>query len=236
MELRVGTSGYSYSEWKGTFYPEDLKPADMLAYYAARLPSVEINNTFYRMPRRSVLETWAAQVPDTFRFAVKASQRITHIKRLKDVAEECDFLFGNLGALGARMGVVLFQLPPNFKKDMSRLEAFLGFLPPGLRVAFEFRHASWHDEDVFALLRSRGLALCAADTDGDDEGVPLVATGSYAYLRLRREDYGDEELASWVRRVSEPGFAEAFVYFKHEEAGVGPRLAGRFLSLAGERP
>ena len=174
MQLRVGTSGYSYKEWKGSFYPEKLKPAEMLGYYAERLPAVEINNTFYRMPKRTVLETWAQQVPESFRFAVKASRRITHFKRLKEVEEETSFLLGNLAVLGERLGVVLFQLPPTLKADLPRLERFLDLLDGGPRAVLEFRHASWLEDDVIDCLRARGVALCLADTD-DQAVEELVA-------------------------------------------------------------
>ncbi len=231
MDLHVGTSGFSYKEWKGAFYPEDLPNGDMLGYYAERLGAVEINNTFYRMPSRSVLESWADQVPPSFRFSIKASRKITHFKRLKDTADETAYLIETLGALGDRLGVVLFQLPPNFRCDLERLEAFADLLPATVPAAFEFRHQSWRDEAVHDVLRSRGLALCHADTDEDDDEEP-VSTADWGYLRLRRAEYADADLRRWVDRIRAPGWERAFVFFKHEDAGAGPRMAGRFVRIA----
>jgi uncharacterized protein YecE (DUF72 family) len=235
MQLRVGTSGFAYKEWKGSFYPEKLKPADRLGYYAERLPAVEINNTFYRMPKKTVLESWAAEVPDHFRFAVKASRRITHFKRLKEVEEETGFLLGNLQALGAKLGVVLFQLPPNLKADLPRLERFLDLLDGGPRAVLEFRHPSWHEADVVECLRARGVALCLADSE-EDAVEEIVATAPVGYLRLRRTSYAPGALGDWLRRVRATNWEEAFVFFKHEDAGAGPRLAGELLALAARGP
>ena len=214
MKLSVGTSGYSYKEWKGPFYPEKIKPADMLSFYAERLGAVEINNTFYRMPKKNVLESWAEKVPAGFRFSIKASRRITHFKRLKGVEEELGFLLGNTEVLGDRLGVVLFQLPPNLACDLDRLDAFLAMLPEQTPAAFEFRHASWHDEAVYDRLRARNLALVAADT-GDEDATPLVPTADWTYLRLRRSDYDRADLARWACEIRGHGFREAFVFFKH---------------------
>jgi uncharacterized protein YecE (DUF72 family) len=234
MRLSVGTSGYSYAEWKGSFYPEKLPAREMLAHYATRLPAVEINNTFYRMPRRDVLDTWREQVPAGFRFAVKGSRRITHIKRLADVGEPLSYLLEATARLEEHLGVILFQLPPYMKKDLERLETFLAELPAGTRAALEFRHGSWHDEEVIAALSAAGVALCIADTDTGD-APPIVSTASHGYLRLRRPDYDDDALARWAERIGEQSWEEAFVFFKHEEAGAGPRMAARFLELATER-
>ena len=227
MRVRAGTSGFSYKEWKGSFYPEDLPAARMLAYYSERLPAVEINNTFYRMPKPALLEGWSAEVPPEFRFVLKASQRITHFKRLKEAGDDVAYFFGVAATLGERLGPALFQLPPTLKKDLPRLEAFLGTLPTGAKAAFEFRHASWFEDDVFAALRSRGAALCLAE---DEElATPVVATADWGYLRLRRQDYGDADVAAWAARVREQPWTEAYVFFKHEDAGSGPRLAAQFL-------
>jgi uncharacterized protein YecE (DUF72 family) len=232
--LLAGTSGWSYDEWKGPFYPEDLSSRDMLRFYAGRLPAVEVNNTFYRMPKPSVLEGWASQVPESFRFALKASRRITHIKRLKEVDDETNYLVDVLGSLGSRLGAVLFQLPPNLKLDLGRLERFLDLLAGRVPAAFEFRHPSWREDGVLALLRARGAALCAADQD--DEPVPdPVATAVFAYVRLRREAYSPGDLAEWVARLRALAVRDAYVFFKHEDAGVGPRLAAELLALAGAR-
>jgi uncharacterized protein YecE (DUF72 family) len=232
--LRAGTSGFSYAPWKGTFYPEDLPAKRWLAYYAERLPSVEINNTFYRMPKASVLAGWAEQVPEEFRFAIKASKRITHIKRLKEVGDEVGYLVTVLAALGPKLGAVLFQLPPNLKLDLARLETFLGLLAGRVPAAFEFRHPSWQEPAVLELLRGHGAALCAADVD-EQPAPDLVATAPFTYLRLRRSAYTAGELAEWVAKLRLSAAPDAFVFFKHEDAGVGPRLAAELLALAGAR-
>ena len=229
----IGTSGYSYPEWKGNFYPEKLAAKDMLRFYAGRFPTVEINNTFYRMPKEDVLRGWADQVPEHFAFVIKASQRITHFQRLKECGELLAYLYRVTAALGPRLGPLLFQLPPNFKKDLPRLEAFFDALPERRRVAFEFRHASWFDDEVYASLRRRGVALCVADT-GEEPAVPLVATTDWGYLRLRREEFGDAELRDWARRIREQPWSDAFVFLKHEEEGRGPRLAARLTEFCAE--
>jgi uncharacterized protein YecE (DUF72 family) len=234
MQLYVGTSGYSYAEWKGSFYPEDLPAKKMLAYYAERLSSVEINNTFYRLPTGSVLEGWTEQVPESFRFSIKASRRITHFARLKpDAFEPTEYMMSAVNSLGSRLGVVLFQLPPNMKRDLERLLAFLEVLPAGTRAAFEFRHESWRDDRVHDALRAHGMALVCADTEESAEDEPIVPTAPWGYLRLRRPDYADADVQRWVKRVADTGWERAFVFFKHEDEGAGPRLAGRFLELAG---
>ena len=231
MRVLVGTSGFSYKEWKGNFYPEDLPASEMLRFYAGRLPSVEINNTFYRMPRAEMLAQWAEQVPDGFRFALKASQRITHQKRLKETADSVDYFFRVGQTLGDRMGPVLFQLPPNFKKDVPRLTEFLGTLPPGSRCAFEFRHASWFDEETFDALRAASCALCHAE---DEElATPDVPTTGWGYLRLRRQDYVAEDLAAWAKRIGQEPWTEAYVFFKHEESGRGAALALELTRILG---
>jgi len=231
MNFHVGTSGYSYKEWKGNFYPEKLASSKMLGYYAERLSAVELNNTFYRMPKTEVLESWAEQVPDDFRFAIKASRRITHFKRLKEAEEVTDYLLRGVAHLGDRLGVLLFQLPPNLKCDLPRLERFLELLPPGTRAAFEFRHPSWFDEKVFDRLRDRNLALVAVDSEEDSPGE-LVRTAAYGYLRLRRPDYDGASLADWSLRIRDTGWDEAFVFFKHEDDGAGPRMAAEFVTAA----
>jgi uncharacterized protein YecE (DUF72 family) len=231
MRLSVGTSGYSYKGWKGVFYPDDLPAREMLRFYAGRLPAVEINNTFYRLPKTALLESWAGQVPEDFRFSIKASQRITHRKRLKDAADETGYLLETTSVLGARLGVILFQLPPYLKVDADRLAEFLTLLPPGTRAAFEFRHPSWENEAVYGLLRERDCALCIADTDGREE-TPLVRTAGWGYLRLRRPSYDDAELRRWAAAVRSQDWEEAFIFFKHEDEGAGPRMAARFLELA----
>ena len=229
MELHAGTSGFSYKEWKGSFYPEKMKEADMLGYYAERFDTVELNNTFYRLPNESTMQGWASQVPPGFRFSIKASRRITHLKRLKDVAEPTGFLLKATEALGDARGPILFGLPPNMKLDLDRLRGLLELLPSGVRAAIEFRHESWHDDAVFDALREHGVALCIAQT-GEEE-TPFVATAGWGYVRLRREEYQASELLAWRERIAAQEWDEAFVYFKHEDAGVGPRLAREFLGV-----
>jgi uncharacterized protein YecE (DUF72 family) len=231
MNLQVGTSGYSYKEWKGSFYPDDLPAKEMLPYYASQLPAVEINNTFYRLPQKSVLENWKAQVPATFRFSIKASQRITHFKRLKEVEDETKYLLDTASALEDQLGVVLFQLPPNMKKDLPRLQTFLECLPPTTRAAFEFRHQTWFEDDVLELLRSKNHALCISDTD-DLPVTHVDRTADWGYLRLRRVAYSEADLQVWLERVRAQQWSQAFVFFKHEDEGTGPRLARQFLELA----
>ena len=230
MDLRVGTSGFAYKSWKGSFYPSDLPASRWLGYYAEKLSAVEINNTFYRMPRSAMLAGWAGQVPPGFRFALKASRRITHQKRLAEVAEELGYLYGAAKALGERRGPMLFQLPPFLRKDVSRLQRFLALLPEDHRAVLEFRHPSWHDDEVFDALREHAVALCVADA-GEAYDAPVDATARLGYLRLRRSTYADEDLGAWVAALRSGGWADAYVFFKHEEAGVGPALASRFQAL-----
>jgi uncharacterized protein YecE (DUF72 family) len=231
MNLYVGTSGYSYKEWKGPFYPEDLPDKLMLRFYGERLRAVEINNTFYRMPKPSVLEGWAEEVPPEFKFVLKASQRITHMQRLKDTGDSVSYLLKVAGTLGERLGPLLFQLPPFLKKDAPRLRDFLALLPPERRAALEFRHKSWFDEEVFGLLRDHQAALCIAEAEEGVE-VPFVPTADWGYLRLRRPDYGDAELSLWKNRVQQQNWHAAFVFFKHEDEGKAPQMARRFLEVA----
>jgi uncharacterized protein YecE (DUF72 family) len=234
MNLYVGTSGYSYKEWKGSFYPEKIPAKEMLHYYGERLSTVEINATFYRMPQPSMLANWKEQVPPTFRFALKAPQRITHIKRLKETDEETKYFFETAAVLAEQLGVVLFQLPPNMKKDLPRLEIFLAQLPPATRAAFEFRHPTWFDDDVLDLLRNQNRALCVSDTD-DMPTTHIDKTADWGYLRLRRVQYSEENLTEWLGRIRDQNWQETFLFFKHEDAGTGPKLAAQFLELAGEQ-
>ena len=234
MKLHVGTSGYAYAAWKGSFFPSDLPARRMLNYYATQFRTVEINSTFYRMPTPALLWGWAADVPGDFRFVLKASQRITHQRRLADADEDVGYLLDTAATLGEKLGALLFQLPPNLKKDVARLDAFLSLLPPALRAAFEFRHPSWFDDAVFALLHAHGAALCVADA-ADGPAGPWVATADWGYLRLRRPDYDDAALQAWARQVRQQAWQAAFVFFKHEDAGRGPQLARRFLELVAQR-
>jgi uncharacterized protein YecE (DUF72 family) len=231
MTLYVGTSGFSYKEWKGSFYPKDLPSGQMLRFYGERFRAVEINSTFKRLPTSSVLEAWAGAVPEDFKFVLKASEQITHYRRLKEVGSLVSDLFRVAATLKGRLGPMFFQLPPNFKKDVTRLRAFLGLMPSRRRVALEFRHDSWFDEEVFTLLRQQRVALCIADAEGDLE-VPFVATAAWGYLRLRRPDYSTAALKAWAKRLRQQDWQDAFVFFKHEEEGQGAKLAQQFLKLA----
>jgi uncharacterized protein YecE (DUF72 family) len=231
MNLYVGTSGYSYKEWKGTFYPKDLPVRQMLRFYGERFRTVEINRTFYGMPKVSILEGWAGAVPTDFQFVLKAPKEITHVRKLHDSGELVSQLLEAAGALSEHQGPVLFQLPPTSRKDMSRLRAFLALLRSHQGAAFEFRHPSWFDDEVLGLLRDHRAALCVAEAEGELE-VPLVATADWGYLRLRRPDYSDAELRTWVKWVQEQDWRSAFVFFKHEDEGKGPRIAQRFMELA----
>ncbi|MBL8343207.1 MAG: DUF72 domain-containing protein [Rubrivivax sp.] len=228
--LLAGASGYAYDEWKGAFYPDKLRTDEMLGWYARHLRTVEINNTFYRMPRRSVLEQWAAVVPEGFSFAIKASRRITHEARLKaeDAAEAVGYLYRNLEVLGGRRGPVLFQLPPFLKRDVPRLASFIALLPTGHRAAFEFRDESWLSDEVFETLRAADAALCL--TEREDHGAPRwVATASWGYVRLRLEQYGEAELAEWAVRIAAAPWGDAHVYFMHEP--TAPRYAAALARL-----
>jgi uncharacterized protein YecE (DUF72 family) len=236
MRIAVGTSGYAYKEWKGYFYPADLPADGMLRYYGERFSTVEINNTFYRMPSEKVLAGWAAEVPDGFSFVLKASQRITHRKRLKDAGEEVAYFLKNANVLGPKLGPTLFQLPPNLKKDLPRLVDFLALVPRTWRAALEFRHASWLDDEVFDALKAHNAALCIADTEAEEGEkeplqIPAVATADWGYLRLRRPAYATGDLRCWAGTIGAQPWKEAYVFFKHEEAGAGPKIAAEFTAL-----
>jgi uncharacterized protein YecE (DUF72 family) len=235
VRLWVGTSGYSYKEWRGKFYPPRLPGKEMLRFYASRFAAVEINNSFYRLPKETVLQSWSEQVPTDFRFVLKAPRRITHTKRLSDAGAGVEDLFNVAAALGLRQGAILFQLPPNFKKDVERLRTFLSLLPADRHVAFEFRHPSWLVEEVFAMLRARNCALCVADTD-ESESCEPINTASWGYLRLRRRDYRAADLLHWKERISSQAWDHAYVFFKHEDEATGPKFANKFLQIGGDVP
>jgi uncharacterized protein YecE (DUF72 family) len=236
MNIYVGTSGYSYKEWKGKFYPEKISPKEMLRFYSGRLNTVEINNTFYHMPRESVLTSWAEQVPGDFVFALKAPQVITHLKRLRDVSEETEYLFRTLSVLDRKLGPVLFQFPKSFRKDRPVLEDFLALIRGGMACAFEFRSPSWLDDEILDLLREKGASLCIADTD-ENPAHEIIRTAPWGYLRLRRSDYTDADLSQWMERILSQEWERAFVFFKHEDedAAKGPEMAVRFRELIDSR-
>ena len=229
--LYVGTSGYSYKEWKGRFYPAQLPAKDMLHYYASHFQAVELNNTFYRLPQPSMVDNWKAQVPNNFRFSVKASQGITHFRRLKDAAGATGLMLERFAAFEDRLGAVLFRLPPEMKKDIRRLEMFLKNLPAAIPAAFQLEDQTWLDEDVLALLRSQNRVLCVVDTD-EMPVSHIKKNADWGYLRLRRASYSDSELKKWIARMRAQEWKDTFVFFKHEDEGNGPKLAAHFLKLA----
>ncbi|HTY24325.1 MAG TPA: DUF72 domain-containing protein [Desulfomonilaceae bacterium] len=234
MKIFIGTSGYGYKEWKGKFYPEKISPKEMLRFYSERLQTVEINNTFYRMPKESVLLSWADQVPDGFVFAIKAPQAITHRKRLKNVDDEAEYLFKSLSVLDRKLGPVLFQFPKSFRANTSVLEDFLALIPGNVSCAFEFRSPSWHSAEILSLLREKGCSLCTADAD-EDPTNEIISTASWGYLRLRRSDYTDADLSEWMDRILAQEWERAFIFFKHEDEAKGPEIAMRFRELADSR-
>ena len=228
MKLWIGTSGFQYAEWKGNFYPEDLPASKMLPFYAERFSTTEINYTFHRIPSAKTIENWNTLTPESFRFALKAPQKITHWSKLRDCADTLEYFCKVISGLGDRRGPVLFQLPPNFKKDVDVLSSFLRELP-SIRAAFEFRHESWFEDDIFGLLKSRNIALCIADTE--TIATPKKISADYGYLRLRREDYQKIDIERWAKFVEEQkeNWRDVFVYFKHEESGIGPKLATQMI-------
>ncbi|HXQ70336.1 MAG TPA: DUF72 domain-containing protein [Pyrinomonadaceae bacterium] len=231
MNLYVGTSGYSYKEWKGRFYPETISAGEMLSYYAARLPAVELNNTYYRLPQPSTVENWRAQVPENFRFSVKAPQSITLYRRLKDVGPQTKQLLETVSALEDRLGAVFFRLPEDMKKDLKRLESFLKILPKDTPAAFDFRHPTWFDDEVFELLRSYNRVLVVSDTD-EIPNDRIDKTADWGYVRLRRVQYSKAELTAWSKRIKAQNWKKTFVFFKHEDEGTGPKLAAQFINLS----
>lgn len=229
MHLLAGTSGYSYKEWRGHFYPEKLPASEMLRYYAGHFSTVEINNSFYRMPAEDMLARWAQEVPANFAFTLKAPRRITHDQRLRDTGPAVTEFVRRAGALGDKLGALLFQLPPYLKKDLPRLRDFLAALPAGRRVALEFRSSTWQDDEVYDALRAAGALLCVTDTDEGD--TPFVATADCGYVRLRRTHYDDAELGAWAERIAAQPLACAYVYFMHEDEALGTRFARRLNEL-----
>jgi uncharacterized protein YecE (DUF72 family) len=230
MNFWIGTSGFQYLEWKGSFYPEDLPTAKMLSFYAERFTTTEINYTFHRIPAQKTIDNWKAQTPGRFRFALKAPQKVTHWSKLRDCSDTLEYFCKIVTGLDGRLGPVLFQLPPAFKKNAEVLRSFLREFPD-MRGAFEFRHESWFDEEIFELLKSRNIALCIADTD--TLATPKKATADYGYLRLRRKDYNGDDVQRWSEFLQKQNskWKDAFVYFKHEESGIGPKLAKQMMEL-----
>jgi uncharacterized protein YecE (DUF72 family) len=234
MKIYVGTSGYGYKEWKGKFYPEKISPKEMLRFYSERLGAVEINNTFYHMPKKDVLASWAEQVPDDFVFALKAPQVITHLKRLRNVESETAYLFKSLSVLERKLGPVLFQFPKSYHADKPALEDFFSLIPRDMSCAFEFRSPSWLDVEILDLLREKGCSLCIADVD-ERPTDEIISTASWGYMRLRRSDYTDADLSQWMERILSQKWELAFVFFKHEEEAKGPEMAIRFRELTDSR-
>jgi uncharacterized protein YecE (DUF72 family) len=233
MKIYVGTSGYGYKEWKGKFYPEKISPREMLHFYSEHFSVVEINNTFYHMPTESVLASWAEQVPEHFIFALKAPQVITHLKRLRNVGSETEYLFRTLSVLDGKLGPVLFQFPKSFYADRSALEAFL-YTVPDKSCAFEFRSIFWLDAEISDLLRKKRFSLCITDTD-EDPANEIISTAPWGYLRLRRSGYTDTDLSQWVKRILAQKWERVFVFFKHEQEAKGPEMAIRFIKLTDSR-
>jgi uncharacterized protein YecE (DUF72 family) len=233
MTLYVGTSGYSYKEWKGRFYPETIASKEMLAYYASRLHAVELNNTFYRMPQPNMIESWKAQAPESFRFSVKAPQSITHFRRLSNARSQTEQMLKTVAALEDRLGAVIFRLPENMKKDLKRLETFLRELPADTPAVFDFRHPTWFDDEVVALLRSENRVFCISDIEELPESYTFK-TAEWGYVRLRREHYTKAELVKWIKRIKAQNWKDTYVFFKHEDEGTGPRLAAQFKVLAAD--
>jgi uncharacterized protein YecE (DUF72 family) len=231
MNYWIGTSGFQYSEWKGTFYPEDLSAAKMLPFYAERFSTTEINYTFHRIPSPKTIENWCKLTPETFRFSLKAPQKVTHFARLRNCDDTVDYFYDVVLGLGSRLGPILFQLPPNLKKDTALLERFTECIPASMRAAFEFRDPSWFEDGVFEILRRRNVCLCVADSE--KLATPFEATADWGYLRLRREDYQPHDVAHWTEtlKTQREKWSDAFVYFKHEESGTGPKLASQMLDL-----
>ena len=236
MAIWVGTSGYNYPEWKGSFYPEKLPAAKMLPYYAERFPTVEINYTFYRTPNEKILEGWSSATPERFKLTLKAPKRITHEARLRDCGDRVRQFLETAAVLGPKLGALLFQLPPNLKKDIALFDAFLETFPPRVTAAFEFRHVSWLDDEVFSRLRARNLALCVADSE--KLSTPVRITADYAYFRLRDEGYTADDIARWGDIIARDTAAcrDVFIYFKHEEEGKGPEFARTLMTHLGLTP
>ncbi len=234
MQHWIGTSGFQYAEWKGTFYPEKMPASKMLGFYAERFATTEINYTFRRIPSAQTIQRWVEGTPARFAFSLKVPQRITHFAKLRDCGDTLRFFFSVVSALREKLGPVLFQLPPSFKKDVALLSDFLREFPEGMRAAFEFRDASWFADETFAALAKAGVALCIADSEKLQ--TPVVATADYGYLRLRREDYGEVDIQRWAEIVRQeaPKWSDAFIYFKHEESGMGPKLAQQMSAQLGE--
>ena len=235
MNYWIGTSGFQYPEWKGTFYPEDLPTSKMLAYYAERFTTTEVNYSFRRIPSPKTIQSWYEGTPERFKFSLKAPQKVTHFAKLKNCGDTMQYFCQVITDLETKLGPVLFQLPPNFKKDTALLAHFLECVPGGLRAAFEFRNASWFDEEVFAILNGKNIALCIAESA--DLTTPVVATADYGYLRLRREDYTSADMERWANAIAEKEkiWPDVFVYLKHEESGMGPRLAKQLIEILGSQ-
>ncbi|MFO7446498.1 MAG: DUF72 domain-containing protein [Ignavibacteriaceae bacterium] len=232
MNFYTGTSGYGYKPWKGKFYPKDLPDNKMLSYYSGNFPAVEINNTFYSMPKKSILESWIKEVSKDFKFILKAPGEITHKKRLKNCEEELKYFLETSASLKKNLSGFLFQLPPNFKKNIETLENFINLIPKKTKVTFEFRNDSWFDDETYDCLRKRDFALCTADTDEKPAGI--INTASWGYLRLRKESYDNKELKEWYKKIKSCDWKDVYIFFKHEDKANGPRFAKQFIEIAGD--
>ncbi len=233
IKIHVGTSGFGYKEWKGKFYPEKINPKAMLRFYSERMDTVEINNTFYHMPTRAMLESWMDQVPDDFIFAIKAPQKITHVKQLRNVEDDTEYLFQTISLLGKRLGPILFQFPKSFRPDGALLSSFVELIPKKFPCAFEFRNSGWMDREYLDILANKKYSLCMNDTD-EKPVADIISTAEWGYLRLRRSDYTDKDLARWFEKIHSQKWTEVFVYFEHEDKAKGPEYAIRFKAMAGD--
>lgn len=231
MNIHTGTSGFAYKEWKGKFYPDKMPQKLFLAHYAQSFDCVEINSTFYRMPKESVLVQWGQQVPDGFRFVLKTSKRITHRKAFDEEPDSTAYFIRTSSVLGGKLGPTLVQLPPYSQKDLTRLGRFLDQFPPRWRVAMEFRHQSWFDDEVFEFLSEHGVCLVHVDSDDSKVVTELVPTTGWGYLRLRSQDYSKDELKAWVETIQTQAWEDAFVFFKHEDEALGPAMGRRFMEI-----
>lgn len=227
MRIFVGTSGYSYKEWKGSFYPEKFSEKNMLHYYSGHFNTVEINNTFYKMPKKDVLASWRDQVNEDFRFVIKANKRLTAFKNIDDIRDSFKWFCDNIDIMGRSLGVVLFQFPPFIKVNPEKLESLLDIMPEKMKGAFEFKSSTWFKNEIYDLLKNKGAALVISETD-EEKDPELIHTSDWGYLRLRRTDYNSENLKDWAEKIQQQNWEEVYVFFKHEDEALGPKFAMEF--------